>query len=110
MFPLDDFLESPHGFAEGDILAFASRKRSRHEEWLREEELDLPGARDHQFVFFRELVNSQDGNDVLQILVLLQNLLHGASCVVVLVTNDARIKNAGGGSQWIDCRIDTHLR
>src|SRR5262245_34028111 len=98
MFPLNDLLESTHSFAQGDILAFASRERSRHEEWLREEALNLTSARNHQFVFFGELVNSQDSDDVLKILVLLQDLLHGACRIVVLVTNDARIKNAGGRS------------
>ena len=59
-------------------------------EGLRQEALDLAGARDGQLVLFRELVHAEDGDDVLQLLVALQDLLHLAGDVVVLLADDRR--------------------
>ena len=47
-----------------------------HVERLREEALDLARARHGQLVFVGQFVDAQNRDDVLQILVALQNLLH----------------------------------
>jgi hypothetical protein len=49
-----------------------------HVEGLGEEALDLAGAGHGQAVFFGQFVHAQDGDDVLQFLVALQDLLHAA--------------------------------
>ena len=77
-----------------------------HEEWLGEEALDLAGARHNQFIVFAQFVNTQDGNDVLQILIALQHTLDFTRGVVVFLAHDVRVKNAGGGRQRIHRRID----
>ena len=41
-------------------------------EWLRQETLDLPGTCYSELVFLRQLVHTQNGNDILQVLVVLQ--------------------------------------
>ena len=61
-------------------------------------------------VLFRQLVDAENGDDVLQVLVLLQDGLHGAGGVVVLVAEDARIENLGGRGERIDGGIDAELR
>ena len=77
---------------------------------MRQEPLDLARAGDGNLVLFRQLVNTQNGNDVLQILVALQDALYRLGGVVVLIAHDARRQNARGGSQRIDRRVDTDLR
>src|SRR6185295_12025877 len=47
-------------------------------ERLREEALDLARPPDDDLVLFRQLVDAEDGDDVLQVLVPLQDLLHPA--------------------------------
>ena len=53
-------------------------------ERLGEEALDLAGATDDQLVLLGQLVDAEDGDDVLQVLVALQDLLHLAGDLVVL--------------------------
>src|SRR6185369_7110591 len=58
---------------------------------------------------FRQLVDPEDGDDVLQILVALQHLLYGARDVVMLLAKYSWIENARGRGQRIDGGIDTEL-
>ena len=58
--------------------------------------LDLARARDRQLVLFRQLVHAEDGDDILQRLVALENLLHLAGHRVVLLTHDQRREHARG--------------
>ncbi len=51
----------------------------------------------------------EDVDDVLQILVLLQDLLHGHGRLVVVVAEDARVEDARGRGEGIDGRIDAEL-
>src|SRR5262249_45966751 len=63
-------------------------------EGLRQEALDLAGARNRHLVLFRELVDAEDGDDVLELLVALQDLLHLPGDVVVLLADDPRVEHA----------------
>ena len=65
---------------------------------------------DDELVLFGELVDAEDRDDVLEVLVLLEDRLHGAGGVVVLVADDARVENLGGRGQRIDGGVDAHLR
>ena len=80
-----------------------------HMERLREELLDLAGARHGLFVIVGKLVDAENRDDVLQILVALEDLLHLLRDVVVLLADDARIENAGAGGQRIDGRVNALL-
>src|SRR5918992_4914679 len=64
---VDDLLERAHRLLDGHVLALGPRERLRHEERLREETLDLAGALDGQPVLVRELVDSEDRDDVLRL-------------------------------------------
>src|SRR5512136_2530986 len=50
---LEDFAEAAHGLAQGHVAAFAAGELRRREERLRQEALDLAGARHQQLVVFR---------------------------------------------------------
>src|ERR1022692_1614560 len=59
-----------------DVFARHARELLGHVEGLREEALDLARARNGELVLVRQLVDAQDGDDVLQIFVALQHALH----------------------------------
>src|SRR5207253_3102590 len=82
----------------------------RDEERLRQELLNLARTRHRQLVVFRQLVDAENRDDVLQVLVALQNLLYLARDVVVLVAENTRVENARRGRERIDRRIDAQLR
>src|SRR6478609_9577887 len=83
-----DLLEAGDRVLDLDVLAGRARERLGDEERLRQEALDLAGARHRQLVVLRQLVHAQDGDDVDELLVLLQDLLHLARDRVVLVADD----------------------
>src|SRR3546814_8141256 len=57
-------------------------------ERLRQEALDLARARDDQLIFFRKLIHAENGDDVLQRLILLQRFLNAAGGFVMLLADD----------------------
>ena len=57
-----------------------------------------------------KFVHAQNRDDVLQILVALQHLLHAARHVVVFLADDLRRERAGGRGQRIDGGIDAQFR
>ena len=75
-------------------------------EWrhLREEALDLARARDGELVVLGELVHPEDGDDVLERLVVLEHLLDRDGGVVVLVPDDARREDARLRVERVDCK------
>src|SRR5450631_3660755 len=72
------------------------------EERLRQEALHLAGTRHDNAVFFGELVESEDGDDVLQLLVTLQHLLHPAGNPVVTRADDLGGEDVRGGGERVD--------
>src|SRR6516164_3527568 len=64
-------LEAADGVGKLDEHAGRAGEHFGDMERLRQEALDLAGARDRQLVLFRQLVHAQDGDDVLQRLVTL---------------------------------------
>ena len=81
-----------------------------HGEWLREETLHTTCSVNGKFIFIRQLVHTEDGDDVLQFLVTLQYLLHTLSAVVVFLAHNERVEDSAGRTQWVYGRIDTKLR
>ena len=60
---------------------------------LREELFDAPGARHGDFIFFGEFVHTQDGDDVLEFLVLLEDHLYPGRSFVVVLAHVARVED-----------------
>src|ERR1017187_105729 len=65
MLSFQDLPETADGLGHADILAFKSSKLLGYEEWLRQEALNLAGARDGEFVLFAQFLHTQDCDDVL---------------------------------------------
>ena len=78
-------------------------------EGLREEPLNLPGPRDGELVLLGELVHTQDGDDILEGLVVLQDLLDATRDLVVLHADDVGVHDPGRGVEGIDGGVDAQL-
>ena len=88
--------EALDGVGEVDELAGRAGEDFGDVERLRQEALDLAGAGHGDLVLFGQLVHAENGDDVLQRLVLLQHLLDHARGVVVLLADDQRGEHARG--------------
>ena len=64
---------------------------------------------DRELVLFRELVHAENGDDVLQRLVGLQDALDLAGDVVMLLADDAGVEHARGGIERVHRRVDAEL-
>lgn len=70
---IQDLFESHDGILEVDVLALRAGEHLGHLEGLGEEPLHLTGTRHSQFVLLRQLVHTQDSDDVLQRLEILKD-------------------------------------
>src|SRR5258708_24995094 len=75
--------ETLDGVGEVDELARRAGEDFGNMERLRQEALDLARARHRDLVLFRELVHAENGDDVLQRLVALQDLLNHTRGIVM---------------------------
>src|SRR4029453_16563063 len=82
---IHDFLEAANRVGNHDVLAIKTSELLGNEEGLREELLNLPRARHRELVLLGKLVDPEDGDDVLQIFVALQNLFDGACHAIVQI-------------------------
>src|SRR5260221_10181276 len=105
-----DCLERGDGLLERDEHAGLTGELLGHVHRVREEPLDPPSPLDSDLVLFRELVDAQDGDDVLQLLVPLQNPLHLARDLVVLPADVLGVQDPRGGVQGVHGRVDALLR
>ena len=70
---------------DGHVLAVAAGEDRGHEERLAHEALEPARAGDERLVVLRELVDAEDGDDVLEVAVALEDALDLARDVVVLL-------------------------
>lgn len=71
--------------------------------------MNLSCAVHGEFILITEFIHTENGNDILQFSVFLQDLLHAASNAIVLFADDIRLKNTRGRLQRIDGGIDALL-
>mmetsp|Transcript_20599 Transcript_20599/g.62033 ORF Transcript_20599/g.62033 Transcript_20599/m.62033 type:complete len:405 (+) Transcript_20599:112-1326(+) len=102
-------LEARDGVLDVHVLAGRASEDLSDVEGLRQEALDLAGAGDGQLVLLGQLIHTQDGDDILQVLVVLQDALHGTGGVVVLLAQDAGVEHAAGGVQGVHGGVDAQL-
>ena len=81
--------------ASGHVLARLAGEDLGDEERLREEALDAARAVDEQLVVLAQLLDTQDGDDVLQLLVALQDPHDLARDVVVLLADVSAGRGCG---------------
>jgi hypothetical protein len=102
-------LKDAIGLLQRHLHTVGAGEDLRHVEGLAEEALDLPGAGHGQLVLFAQFVHPEDGDDVLQRLVALQDPLHVAGHLVVLFADDLRVHQARGGVERVHGRVDAQL-
>src|SRR5438045_1536767 len=106
---VEDLREAADRVLELHELARRAGELRSGEERLREEALDLAGALHDDLVLVGQLVDAEDGDDVLQVGVALQHLLHTRRRSVVLLPDDPRLQCARGRPERVHRRIDPFL-
>src|ERR1700730_8901169 len=89
-----NFLEAPNRVFDLHVFPFQPGKLRSYEHRLRKEFFDFAGARYGALIVVGKFFNTENGDDVLQILVALQNGFHAASHRIMFGAHDARIENA----------------
>ena len=59
---------------------------------------------------FRQLVHTQNGNDILEGLIVLEHLLHTTCRAVVELADNVRVEHLGRRVERVDGRVDTEFR
>jgi len=106
---LEQSSESLDGVGQFDDPSGPSGEDLRHEEGLGQESFDLPGSGDSDLIFFGQLVHSQDGDDILERLVVLEQLLDVSGGVVVQLSDDGGIEHSRGRVQGVHGGVDSEL-
>ncbi len=106
---LEDLLKRGDGVLDRHVAALAAGEDLRHEERLAHEALQAARSRDGLLLLLRQLVDAEDGDDVLQVAVGLQYALRLARHLVVLLPHDVGIQHARGRGQRVHRRIDAQL-
>src|SRR5664280_1018191 len=104
-----DVFETPHRIRQGDVFPGDTGELFGDVERLRKETLDLARPLHHDLVLVGELVHAQDGDDVLQLAVPLEDLLHAGGDVVVFVADGVAGQDARVGVERVDGRVDPLL-
>ena len=104
-----DGLEGVDGVLEVDELALDTGEDLGDSEGLAQETLDLTGTLDGKLVGFGKFVHTENGDDVLQGLVFLEDLLDAGGGVVVLLTDDTGVQHTRLGVEGVDGGVDTQL-
>src|SRR5881296_2419288 len=107
---VDDFAEALDGVRELHIPPLSAGERLGDEHGLGEKPLDLARTGDDELIVVRELFHSEDGDDVLEVLVTLEDELHVARRAIVLGAEDVGVEDSRRGGQRIDRRVDPELR
>ena len=68
-------------------------------ERLREETLCSTSTSHDKLVFVGQLIYTHDGNDILQLVVVLQQLFHSLSGIIMVFSDNQRVENTGGRLQ-----------
>ena len=87
----------------------ANRSVGAYLERLGEESLDLPGPGHLDLVLLGQLVHTEDSNDILERLVVLEQLLDTSGDLVVLTTDDVGVHDTAGRVEGIHSRVDSSL-
>ena len=104
-----NLLEGTDGVGKGDETTLITSEDLSDSEGLGQETLDLTSALDGQLVFFGQFVHTKNGNDILERLVVLEDLLDTSGDFVVLLTDDTGVKDTRLGVKRVDSGVDTQL-
>ena len=91
---IQDFLETTNRFLNRYILARHVSESLSNKHGLRQESLYLAGTGHCNLVFIAELFNTQNGYDILKVLIPLQHALYAPRNLVMFLAHNERIQNA----------------
>src|SRR4051795_5125301 len=103
---VSDLVERLDGLRHRDRRALEAGELLGHVGVLRQEPLDAARPRDDDLVLLGELVDTEDGDDVLQLLVALQDLLDPDRAVVVRLADVLGGQDPRRRGQRVDGRVD----
>src|SRR5918997_444588 len=106
---LDDLLERADRVLKLDKLALEAGELLGDEERLREEALEPARPAHDDLVLLGELVDAEDGDDVLELFVALQDVLYLLGYLVVLVADHRGVEDRRGGGQRVHRGVDALL-
>ena len=109
MLACKDFLEASDGFLQRNVSAGGAGELFSYEERLRQESLDLSCTSNDDFIVVGKFFHTEDGDDILEFLVTLQNSLYAAGYFVVFFAEYVRVKNTGSGVERIYCRVNAEF-
>ena len=92
---VNDGLKAADCFFYRHIFARNASKVLSHMEGLGQESLNLSGTAYCQLVLIRELLHTQNCDDILQLFVFLKHLLHLVGYLVMLLSNDILLQDTG---------------
>jgi hypothetical protein len=102
----EECCEPVDGVLEGHEFALPAGEDLAHEERLGEELLDLAGPGHSDFVLLRELVHAQNGNNILQGFVILQQFLHTPGHGIMPFPDNNGVKDSTRRVKRVDSGID----
>src|SRR5690625_728596 len=106
-FAVANALESVDGICQRYVRAWQTGELLCDEEVLAQEALNATCALNGDLVLFGQLVHTQNRDNILQFLVLLQNVDHALGNSVVTLTDDAWLENTRSRRQWVHSWVDT---
>jgi hypothetical protein len=106
---LKELAESFDGLVEFTELSGVGGEDLRHEERLGEELLHLTCSSDSQLIFFGKIVHTENGDNILERLVVLEEFLDSTGGLVMNVSEDEGIEHSGGRIEGIDSGVDTEF-
>lgn len=71
--------------------------------------MDFTGSGNSEFIVFGEFVHTQNSDDILEGLVVLEEFLNASGDSVVLLADDGGVEDTGGRIQRIHSRVDPQL-
>ena len=101
--------EGLDGLIKINVVTLHASEDLSNLEGLGEELGDLTGAINDELILLAELINTEHGNDILELLVLGEHLDDILSDVVVVDGDDIGVHNTGGALQGVDGGVDTGL-
>jgi hypothetical protein len=106
---LKELAESFDGLTEFTELSGVGGEDLRHEERLGEELLHLTCSSDGQLIFFGKIVHTENGDNILERLVVLEEFLDTTGSLVMDISEDEGIQHSGGRIEGIDSGVDTEF-
>ena len=106
MLAVENCLERADCVGQTHVLARQTRELLGNRKRLAQEVSDLAGTSNCQLILIGQLINTQNGDDVLKLFVALQDLLDAPRDIVMLLPDHRRVENTRCRNQRVHGRED----